>query len=68
MGAFTLMEYDDPLNDDVLCLETANGDVLLRDRPETIDQYRRVADRLEALGLSAPESIEFVQQMHRILR
>jgi transcriptional regulator with XRE-family HTH domain len=63
LGAFTLLEYGDPPDDNVLCLETATGSLVLRDEPEMIDQYRRAAGRLEEIGLSESESVGFVAQV-----
>jgi hypothetical protein len=63
LGAFALMEYDDPANDDVLCLETASGNVLLRDQPELISQYRRMAERLLALALSERDAVRLVEEV-----
>jgi transcriptional regulator with XRE-family HTH domain len=63
VGAFALMEYDDPANDDVLCLETATRDVILRDQPDLVNQYRKAADRLKQMGLPEPESVKFIAQV-----
>ncbi len=68
MGAFALMEYDDPVNDDVLCLETAANDVILRDNQKLIEQYRRAADRIEEIGLHEPAAMNFVERVRNELR
>jgi hypothetical protein len=62
MGAFALMQYDDPI-DDVLCLELAGEDAMFRERPDLITQYHRAADQLETIGLPEPEAIKFVRKV-----
>jgi transcriptional regulator with XRE-family HTH domain len=68
MGAFALMEYNDPLNDDVLCLEQASGDLFVKDQPELVALYRKAVETLEKIGKLEPEAIQFVQQVRNELR
>jgi transcriptional regulator with XRE-family HTH domain len=68
MGAFALLEYNDPLDDDVLCLETAANDVILRDHPALIERYRVAADRLEETALHEPATIQIMAEMRDSFR
>src|SRR5262249_7723394 len=52
VGAFSLLEYEGSLNEDVLCLETASGDFVFKEQRELIEQYGRAADHLEQVGLA----------------
>jgi hypothetical protein len=63
MGAFALLEYDDPADDAVLFLETAANDVFIRDKPELIEPYRRAADRLEEIALSEPQAMKIIERV-----
>ncbi len=45
LGAFMLIEYDD-WRPDVLCFEGQSGNVVIRDQPDLVAQYRRLASRL----------------------
>ena len=51
-GAFSIMEFADPVDDDVLYLDSGPNQAVLRDQPAAVQRYRRVFDRL--IGLSAP--------------
>jgi transcriptional regulator with XRE-family HTH domain len=66
-GAFSLLEYEGSLNEDVLCLETASGNFVFNEQRELIEQYGRVADHLEQVGLAEPAAIRFLQQVRKAL-
>jgi transcriptional regulator with XRE-family HTH domain len=66
-GAFALFGYDDPADDDVLCLETASGNIVVKDDQNLIKQYGRGADRLEEIALPEPEAIQFVETVRKSL-
>jgi transcriptional regulator with XRE-family HTH domain len=66
-GAFALFGYDDPANDDVLCLETASGNILVKDDQDLIKRYSRAADHLEEIALAEPEAIQFVEKVRKSL-
>ncbi|GAA4710608.1 helix-turn-helix domain-containing protein [Phytohabitans rumicis] len=65
LGAFALMEYDDPLNDDVVGLETASGNLILRDLPDVTAEYRAVAEHLVEMGLTGEDAIAFIRQVRK---
>jgi hypothetical protein len=67
MGAFALMEYDDPLNDDVVCLENPSGNIIVRDKPETVAEYRAAAERIVSLGLRGDEAVAFIKRIRKEL-
>jgi transcriptional regulator with XRE-family HTH domain len=66
-GAFALFSYDDPANDDVLCLETGSGNIVAKEDQDLVKQYNRAADRLEEIALPEPEAIEFVEKLRKAL-
>lgn len=55
-GPFMLMQYAETPADDVLCFEGPMGNVMVRDRPDFIAAYGRLAERLQASGLSGRET------------
>ncbi len=63
MGAFALFEYDDPEVEDLVCLETPHNDILIRDKPDLLAQYRHAAEHLEEIGLTGAEAVRFVEQV-----
>jgi transcriptional regulator with XRE-family HTH domain len=66
-GAFALFSYDDPANDDVLCLETGSGNIVVKEDQDLVKQYNRAADRLEEIALPEPEAVEFVEKLRKAL-
>ena len=50
-GPFLIEEFPDPADDDVLYLESPQGDVLSRDDPDLILHYREVFEKLRHLSL-----------------
>jgi len=62
-GPFALFEYDDPEVEDLVCLETPHNDILVRDKPDLLDQYRRAADHLEEIGFTGDDAVRFVEQV-----
>jgi transcriptional regulator with XRE-family HTH domain len=64
-GGYALMGYEDPLNDDVLCLENASADILLRDQPALVDAYRQATERLVAAGLRDDRAVGFIEEIRK---
>ncbi|WP_026212045.1 helix-turn-helix domain-containing protein [Longispora albida] len=62
-GGFVLMEFPDPIDDDVLCLESAENDLLVKDEPEILSRYRQAFDRIAALALPEWESLELIRRV-----
>lgn len=46
-GAFHIMEFDDDVDDSILYLESAQGDMAMRDRPEMVERYGEQFDDME---------------------
>jgi hypothetical protein len=61
LGAFMLIEYDDWRVEGVLCFEGQSGNVVLRDRPDLVAEYKRLADRLVDMGLRTQAAKRLVQ-------
>lgn len=65
LGAFMLIEYDDWRLDDVLCLEGHSGNVIIRDQPDLVAEYKRLAGRLVDMGLLNQAAKRLVQSARR---
>jgi Domain of unknown function (DUF5753) len=64
LGAFTLVEYDGRA-DDVLCFEGQSGNVIVRDRPDLVAGYKRLASRLVGVGLRNQAAKRLVHSARR---
>ena len=65
MGPFVILEFDDVDDADVLFLETGRPNLLVRDKPDQISQYKRVFQDLQRAG-SPPDSFDI--EVDAILR
>ena len=59
-GAFELMQFDDDVDDDILYLESIQGDMALRDRPEIVAKYGEQFDSLLARSLSGGAAVDYL--------
>ncbi|HEX6077137.1 MAG TPA: helix-turn-helix transcriptional regulator [Micromonosporaceae bacterium] len=55
-GAFTILGFPDPVDDDVLCLDGIMNDIIERDNAELVSEYKSAFNRLEVLALSPEET------------
>jgi transcriptional regulator with XRE-family HTH domain len=62
-GPFLIEEFPDPADDDVLYLESPQGDVLSRDDPDLILHYREVFEKLRHLSLGPEGSLTFLAKL-----
>jgi hypothetical protein len=65
LGAFMLIEYDDWRIDDVLCFENQIGNAVIRDRPDLVAEYKRLAGWLVDRGLLNQAAKRLVQSAQR---
>jgi len=62
-GSFVVQEFPDSADDDVLYLESAQGDLISRDDPDIILHYREVFEELRALSLGPKDSVTFLDKL-----
>ena len=62
-GPFLIEEFPDPADDDVLYLESPQGEVLSRDDPDLILHYREVFEELRRLSLGPEGSLSFLAKL-----
>jgi Domain of unknown function (DUF5753) len=60
LGAFMLIEYDGR-RDDVLCFEGQSGNAVIRNQPDLVSAYKRLAGRLVGMGLRNQAAMRLVQ-------
>jgi hypothetical protein len=63
-GPFMLIQNSDPRQDDVLCLEGAMGNTVIRDRPDLAADYSRLAERLMTKGRSGADARRAIGSLH----
>ena len=59
-GAFHVIEFAGDADDDVLYLESAQGDVALRDQPDVLAQYDKQLDRLWSMSLTGADAVAYL--------
>ena len=62
-GSFVIQEFPDPADDDVLYLESPQGEVISRDDPDLILHYREVFEELRCLSLGPEGSMVFLNEL-----
>jgi transcriptional regulator with XRE-family HTH domain len=62
-GSFVIQEFPDPADDDVLYLESPQGEVISRDDPELVLHYREVFEELRRLSLGPERSLTFLSKL-----
>ena len=62
-GSFVIQEFPDPADDDVLYLESPQGEVISRDDPDLILHYREVFEELRRLSLGPEGSVTFLDEL-----
>ncbi|MBN1172043.1 MAG: helix-turn-helix domain-containing protein [Micromonosporaceae bacterium] len=60
LGAFTLLEYQEARDDDVVYLENPSGGLVLRDQAEVVEVYHRTIEKMINSGVGNNEAIGFV--------
>jgi hypothetical protein len=64
-GAFAMMEYGGQVGDDVVCLESSAGNIVVRDKPEVVAEYRAAADAIVRLGLRDDAAVAFIRRVRK---
>jgi transcriptional regulator with XRE-family HTH domain len=59
-GSFVILQFPDPADDDVLYLEGARGDLIIRDMPEDVAAHEDMFDKLRRLSLGPAESVSYL--------
>jgi transcriptional regulator with XRE-family HTH domain len=62
-GSFTLLEFEEDGDDDVVYMETPRGDFFSRDEKSTTSEYQVIFSRLESLALKESEFERRVKQI-----
>lgn len=65
---FVLLEFPDASDSSVLYLENVDGELMVRDVPETIEQYEDAFEGLRKLTLGPSDSVKFLRELARLSR
>ena len=63
LGSFVIQEFQDPADEDVLYLESPQGEVISRDDPGQILHYREAFEELRGLSLGPEGSLTFLDKL-----
>jgi transcriptional regulator with XRE-family HTH domain len=66
-GPFTLIEFVDPRDPDVLYIEGASGDTVVRDDDKLIGDYRQAFERLLQMSRHGKDAIELIDRAQQAL-
>ncbi|WP_433057972.1 helix-turn-helix domain-containing protein [Dactylosporangium sp. CS-033363] len=62
-GGFTIMEFADDVDGDLLVQENATGNILLQDQPELVESYRKAFEGMLAHALRDERAVEFLETL-----
>jgi transcriptional regulator with XRE-family HTH domain len=64
LGAFMILEYDDPDSDPVVCFDGQLGNVVVRSQPDLADAYLKLSGELLRIGLSGDAARAAIRAAH----
>lgn len=67
MSAFTLLQFDDQVTDDVVYVDALTGILWFRDIPDETDEYWEALGQLQRLALTTERSIDVVRKIREEL-
>jgi transcriptional regulator with XRE-family HTH domain len=62
-GSHVILEFGDAIDDDVLYLETTQGDIIRQDDQEEVLKYREIYEQLRSRSLGLDESIAYIERV-----
>jgi len=62
-GGFSILEYADDADANVVYLDNGPNQVLLREQTDRVEGYRRVFDRLLALSLQGDNAVDLIEKI-----
>ena len=66
-STFVLLEFDEPMVNDVVYVEGLMGNIYLEDTAE-VDRYKRIFSRLCSIALSPEDSIAMIRVLQRLTK
>lgn len=61
-GTFTILQFEDPITDDVMYVDELSGLLVFRDLPDETDQYWEALARIRESALSSEKSIGLIRE------
>lgn len=62
-ASFTILQFEDPVTDDVMYTDQLSGLLLFRDLPDETDQYWEALERIQEAVLSTEESVALIRKV-----
>lgn len=62
-GTFTILQFEDPVTDDVMYIDQLSGILVFRDLPDETDQYWEALERIQEAVLSTEDSVALIRKV-----
>jgi transcriptional regulator with XRE-family HTH domain len=62
-GTFTILQFEDPVTDDVMYTDQLSGLLLFRDLPDETDQYWEALERIQAVTMSTQDTVALIRKV-----
>jgi hypothetical protein len=62
-GTFTILQFEDPVTDDVMYIDELSGLLVFRDLPDETDQYWEALERIQSTVLSTQETVAVIRKV-----
>ena len=67
IGAFVILDFEEPTDPAMVCVETLAGDIYLEERSD-VNRYTLAFDRLVAAALHPDDSAQMIERLASTLR
>jgi transcriptional regulator with XRE-family HTH domain len=62
-GTFTVLQFEDPVTDDVMYIDELSGLLVFRDLPDETDQYWEALERIQDVVLSKEDTVALIRKV-----
>jgi transcriptional regulator with XRE-family HTH domain len=62
-GTFTILQFEDPVTDDVMYIDELSGLLVFRDIPDETDQYWEALERIQGVVLSNEDTVALIRKV-----
>jgi transcriptional regulator with XRE-family HTH domain len=62
-GTFTILQFEDPVTDDVMYTDQLSGLLLFRDLPDETDQYWEALERIQVVAMTTADTVSLIRKV-----
>ncbi len=62
-GTFTILQFEDPVTDDVMYVDQLSGFLVFRDLPDETDNYWEALERIQEVLLSTEDTVSLIRKV-----